>query len=137
MPSQPEGLCGRGRWGLCLAEEETQSSVTVCPRYTTVTQQRHQRRLSPAEPSLVPPDPSRRLQMLCRGACGAPEPPGNVESCSHHAARTAAWELPAPGVLRNARARGGFTELITQPAVSSAQLLLCILQRHLDSQLND
>lgn len=85
MPFQPEGLCGRGRWGLCLAEEETQSSVTVCPCYTTVTQQTHQGRPSPAEPNLVPPGPSKRLQMLCRGACCPPEP---TESRSHHAATT-------------------------------------------------
>lgn len=36
MPPQPEGLCGRGRWGLCLAEEETQTQwqfVPVTPQW--------------------------------------------------------------------------------------------------------
>lgn len=94
MPFQPEGLCGRGRWGLCLAEEETQSSVTVCPRYTTVTQQRHQQRLSPAEPSLGHPRSSR---------CSAEVPVvllNPMEMWPWKAALTTVpWELPAPGVL--------------------------------------
>lgn len=130
---------GRGRQGLVLQNrnEKPGQCIRVTPRVGDKGN-------TPTEnPSKAQPPFCAARRLLCPTEASVMilaawfEPSPWAATVTTRPRWTRLRELPVQEVVANAKILGGLTKMITQACVSSAQLLLCILQRHLDSQLRD